>query len=207
MYRQPYGKSFRYTCGLYQQSHGEQCNHNHVDGPSAARFVLACVRQRLLSPSLLPKLKRRLRDLAGQVRCQNRGHEVKAGTQSALQQLREEIKLAERNLAFASNQESFKSIEGVIAELKERENALATEMQAAELRSNDGSDPDQQIEAALAFADRLSELASDGDNFALAQIQARPKKRRTVNQVCGGVVTLGTAASPIDLYSGPDKSQ
>jgi predicted nucleic acid-binding Zn-ribbon protein len=132
---------------------------------------------------------------------------VKAGTQSALQQLREEIKLAERNLAFASNQESFKSIGGVIAELKERENALATEMQAAELRSNDGSDPDQQIEAALAFADRLSELASDGDNFALAQIQARPKKRRTVNQICGGVVTLGTAASPIDLYSGPDKSQ
>jgi Recombinase len=29
MYRQPYGQTFRYTCGLYQQSHGQKCEHNH----------------------------------------------------------------------------------------------------------------------------------------------------------------------------------
>jgi hypothetical protein len=33
LYRQPYNGSFRYLCGLYQQSHGASCRHNHVDGP------------------------------------------------------------------------------------------------------------------------------------------------------------------------------
>jgi hypothetical protein len=64
MYRQPYGGAFRYTCGLYQQSHGAQCAHNHVDGPTAVRFVLGCLRQRVLTPRLLGKLERRLRELA-----------------------------------------------------------------------------------------------------------------------------------------------
>ncbi len=50
LYRQPYGERFRYLCGLYQQSHGAECSHNHVDGLTATRFVLSCVRQHALSP-------------------------------------------------------------------------------------------------------------------------------------------------------------
>jgi hypothetical protein len=61
MYRTPYNGSFRYTCGLYQQSHAAQCKHNHVDGAKAARFVLAAIRQRLLSPAMLARLEQRLR--------------------------------------------------------------------------------------------------------------------------------------------------
>ena len=49
MYRQPYNGSFRYACGLYQQSHGAACKHNTVDGVRATRFLLACVRQRVLA--------------------------------------------------------------------------------------------------------------------------------------------------------------
>jgi hypothetical protein len=41
MYRTSYGTSFRYTCGLYQQSHGQKCAHNHLDGPTAVRFLLS----------------------------------------------------------------------------------------------------------------------------------------------------------------------
>ena len=33
LYRQSYGKTFRYLCGLYQQSHGKKCAHNHINGP------------------------------------------------------------------------------------------------------------------------------------------------------------------------------
>jgi hypothetical protein len=216
MYRQPYGHSFRYTCGLYQQSHGEQCSHNHVDGPLAARFVLDCLRQRLLSPSLLPKLKSKLRELASQNRPQNRSHEATPRTQIALDKVRGEIKLAERNLALASNPDSFRAIETVIGELKQRETNLDAELKSTELRSDISANPSEEIEAALAFAERLSELASNGENFALAReafevanaklfVRFKPvcKKRRTVIQISGGVVTLGAAAPPIDLYNGP----
>ena len=61
LYRQPYQDSFRYLCGLYQQSHGAQCKHNHIDGILATRFVLGCVRQRLLAPALRAKLEQKLR--------------------------------------------------------------------------------------------------------------------------------------------------
>jgi hypothetical protein len=50
MYRAPQGGSFRSTCGLYVQSHGQKCAHNHLDGPIAVRFLLSCVRQRVLAP-------------------------------------------------------------------------------------------------------------------------------------------------------------
>ena len=50
MYRAPQGGSFRSTCGLYVQSHGQQCAHNHLDGPTAVRFLLSCIRQRVLAP-------------------------------------------------------------------------------------------------------------------------------------------------------------
>ena len=36
MYRAPHKDGFRYTCGLYQQSHGQKCEHNHLDGMMAS---------------------------------------------------------------------------------------------------------------------------------------------------------------------------
>ncbi len=51
MYRVSQGKTFRYGCGLYMQSHGKQCAHNKVDGQVATRFGLACIRQKLVSPT------------------------------------------------------------------------------------------------------------------------------------------------------------
>src|SRR5207302_35645 len=57
LYRQPYNGSFRYLCGLYQQSHGAECKHNLVAGPVATQFVLGCVRQRVLAPAFRSKLE------------------------------------------------------------------------------------------------------------------------------------------------------
>lgn len=61
MYRVPYQKTFRYTCGFYQQTHGQQCSHNHVDGPTATRLALAAIRQRLIAPSVRQQVETRLR--------------------------------------------------------------------------------------------------------------------------------------------------
>lgn len=64
MYRASAGKTYRYSCGLYMQSHGQQCAHNKVDGPMAARFGLSCIRQKLSIPAAQKKLRRRLKKLA-----------------------------------------------------------------------------------------------------------------------------------------------
>jgi hypothetical protein len=216
MYRQPYLKSFRYTCGRYQQSHGAQCDHNHIDGPLATRFVLTCLQQRLFSPSLLPKLKQKLGELADRDRRQNPINATKAATQSALEQVRGELKRAERNLAYAADEQNFRAVEAVIVELREREKALVANSKTAESRPVASSDAETDIGAALDFAKRLSELVSNGKDFALAteafalanaklfvKFKPIPKKRRTLNQIVGGVVTLGTAPPPIGLYEGP----
>jgi hypothetical protein len=209
MYRQPYLDSFRYTCGLYQQSHGQQCEHNHVDGPLAAKFMLSCLRQRLLAPSLYPKLKARLRELAADDRRQSQRNEASASNRTDLERVRRELKMSERNLALATSPENFQAIEAFIADLRKREKALAAEQAATEMRPETTSNEESEVEAALAFADRLAELVSDAENFALAdaklfvRFQPVQKKRRTLNQMTGGVVTLGAAPPPVALYEGP----
>ena len=64
LYRQPYNGSFRYLCGLYQQSHAAQCKHNLVGGPVATRFLLGCVRQKVLAPAFRSKLEAKIREIA-----------------------------------------------------------------------------------------------------------------------------------------------
>jgi hypothetical protein len=76
-------------------------------------------------------------------------------------------------------------------------------------------DEEVEVEAALQVLDRLAELATEGHNYALAKeafelanaklllrFQAVPKKRRTVNRIASGVVTLGAAPPPVALYEG-----
>jgi DNA invertase Pin-like site-specific DNA recombinase len=58
MYRTPYKPVFRYSCGAYMQS--QDCDHNHVDGPTATEFALSCLVQKVLPPRILAKLKTRL---------------------------------------------------------------------------------------------------------------------------------------------------
>ena len=104
MHRVPRGTSFDYKCGLYQQSHGQCCAHNHIDGLLATRFVLACLGQRLHSPAVFEKLKARLRQLAAEELQRVAPDRSTAASQAQLVQLRHELKLAERNLAFAENE-------------------------------------------------------------------------------------------------------
>jgi hypothetical protein len=215
MYRQPYGDSFRYTCGLYQQSHGQQCSHNHI-GPLATEFVLRCLRQRLLTPSVYAKLKSRLRELAAEELMKGNAVEVEDPWRDALEQVRREIKQAERNLAFATSQENFQAIEGIIGELRAREQSLAAEQMASKARIRSTLDEEAEVEAAIQVLDRLAELRQTVEGYAMAKeafglanaklflrFQPVRKKRRTVIRIAGGVVTLGAAPPPVTLYDGP----
>jgi Recombinase len=96
MYRQPNKDYFRYLCGLYQQSHGAKCKHNHVDGLLATRFLLGCVRHRLLAPGLRALLEQKLRAIAKREQARTRPDSLLAARQSALAAVQANRELVQR---------------------------------------------------------------------------------------------------------------
>ncbi len=168
MYRAPYGDSFRYKCSFYHQSHGKRCAHNHIDGLLATQFALSCLQQRLHSPETLKKLRGRLRQLAEADLRQVGSAENTAVIEEQLVHVRQEMKLAERNLAFAANEDQFRAVASVLEELKRREKPLAEEIAAKSHQVRIGTEIDAEINRAISFAKRLTELASKPEQLPLA---------------------------------------
>ena len=219
MYRVQQGKSFRYKCGLYQQSHGQRCNHNHVDGPTATQFVLSSIRQQLLSPSLLPKLESQLRKLAER----DEGDEAGRAALQEVNRIRSEIcqvtakiERTEENLALADGKDEYRAVSTVFKKLHAQKKLLANSLAVAEAESNRSVDSASGIAEATAAAEYLAELAASDDGLAsatelfqatdarlfLAFQQFRPGKR-ILNRLKRGVVVFGNAEDPIEKYSGP----
>lgn len=215
MYRVPSAGSYRYKCGCYQQSHGQECSHNHVDGPQAARFVLSCIRRRL-GGAFPDQLKQRLRNLAAQdavhAAATCRG---KLSTEAELNEIREELKTASRNLAMAKTSEQYEAVSAVFDDLKAREAELATQLCQWGERPSKQSDPEVEVEKALAVLSHLEDLMKPDHeqntrpildlvnarlflSFKSTQIQ-----KRLLNKLEMAVVTMGDAPPPVKLYSGP----
>jgi hypothetical protein len=216
MYRQPYGQSFRYLCGLYQQSHGARCKHHHVNGLMATIFLLGCVRQRVLSPSLRAELEKRLRALAERERIQACPDTILASKRAALAELQKNKDRAGKNLLLAENEAQYRIVAKGFEQLTEQVKALEAEVKGLEQLAGVRRDLDGEVEAALAVLDRLANLAEQAEDLTalgqlFQQINARlflrfaemQQKKRVVNQVAGGVVTFGATAPPVPLYEGP----
>ncbi|MDB6085820.1 MAG: Resolvase domain protein [Gammaproteobacteria bacterium] len=110
MYRGPYKQSFRYVCGLYGQSHGATCNHNTVDGPTAVRFVLSCIQQRVFSAGRWDELRRRVEGLArAEVRSTGPADALEA-KRSEARRLEKEGETIGRNMARAESDEQYRLI-------------------------------------------------------------------------------------------------
>lgn len=216
MYRNAYNGSYRYRCGLYQQTHGAECSHNHVDGPTAKRFVLSCVRQRLLSPTLMKRLEQRLTELAEHESAKQGSEQETARKSSALAKVRADMEKVSRNLALAENPDQYRAVAAVFEDLKQREALLTREL--AELQSSTGNDIDMasEVRKTLELAERLAELANRegaGDRaaelfrlsnarlfLAFSPVQLKKQVR---NRITGGVVTFGAASPPIQIHEGP----
>jgi len=218
MYREPYIKSFRYKCGLYQQSHGQKCAHNHVDGPTATAFVLSCLRQRLLSPTLLSKVEQRVTEIARSRVSSSRQTSPQLGDkQTQLARLAEDLEKISRNMALADSPDQFEMMASVFDEVKQRHVALKAEIAAAEKNENaDRIDIKSEIGAAMGMIDRLADLVSEPNGFEAAReifdltnvrlfLKFRPVqvKKRVLNKLTGGVVTFGSAPPPVSRYEGP----
>jgi hypothetical protein len=216
MYRQPHRDSFRYACGLYQQSHGARCRHNHVDGPAAACFLLQCVWQRVLAPGLRQRLEAKLRALAERERGDARPDAALADKRAALAEARRKLELAGQNLALAEGPDQRRAVAAVFDRLKGQEWALEAEVRQLEQAAGPPRSADAEVAAALAVLDRMAELAAEAEDLAAAGrlfsgLNARlffrfaeaRLGRRVVNKVAGGVVTFGDAPPPVALYEGP----
>lgn len=216
MYREPSSGSFRYKCGLYQQSHGQKCAHNHVGGPTATRFVLSCVRQLLLSPNRLHKVEQRIRALAAA----DSGHaqldqEIRQ-KRTALAQVEADRAKIEENLARAENDDQYQAIARVFSQTCAQQDRLTAEIAASEAESAAPKDADSEVTMAMEIIRQLTELAAQEGGLASAReifdlvnarmfLGFRPVrvKKRTFNKVSGGIVTFGEAPPPIEVYQGP----
>jgi hypothetical protein len=219
MYRVPKGKSFQYKCGLYQQSHGQTCNHNHVDGQAATQFVLSSIRQQLLSPSLLPKLEAKLHELAKR----DEGDDASKAAIREVNQIRvrisqteSQIERTQRNLALAEGENQFRAVSAVFEELVTQKQNLENDLKAAEINSSQEIDSDADISTAMKDAQFLTELASSDDGLAAAKelfqatdarlflsFQQVRQGKRELNRLKRGVVVFGNGEDPIEKYSGP----
>lgn len=215
LYRTPYNGSFRYCCGLYQQSHGAKCSHNTVDGPTATRFLLACVRQRLFAPAFRDKVQAKLKAIAAR-ECGTDGgvDRERMALEREFSEVRGQREQAAQNMAKAKTDAQFEAMSKVFDQLVAQEQKLAEQLRVAlpsVLR-----DPGAEVEAALSLLDRLSEVTNDGENLPevgrlFAGVNTRLFLRfgesnwgnRKVNKVIGGVVTFGATAPPVKLYEGP----
>ena len=216
MYRQPYQQSFRYLCGLYRRATGEHCHHNHVDGMLATRFVLGCIRQRLLTPGFRGKLEERLRKLADRDRHDDGMDQEIAKKQTALAELTRNRELVAQNLALAENEDKHRAIAKIFDQMAQEHRTLELQLQQAQQSAGKTPDLEADISAALADFDRLADLAADASNLgAIGELfqrlntrlflrfeEIQPNKRK-INKVAGGVVTFGTSPPPVSLYEGP----
>lgn len=216
MYRTPYLKSFRYTCGCYQQTHGAKCDFNHVDGPTATRFMLSCLRQRMLSPTLLSRMERRFRELAAKDQDDNDGEKATATVQAELARVQQELKAVSANMARARTEAQYDAISTAFEALKARETALIAKVAEQQTMVRVRGDTGAEVAKALEVVHRLSDLMSGsgcteiaGEAFRLANARLFLRfrqirtKNRPLNQLASGVAVFGAAPDPIEIYRGP----
>jgi hypothetical protein len=131
MYRVPRGNGFHYTCGLYQQSHGQRCNHNHSDGPTAARYALAALRQLLFAPVTRNLLEQKRKERCSALPEVNPVESGLEKTQIALKSVQAKLANATQNMVTAEP-EFVEDYKNVVRTLKAEAAKLAQEISQAE---------------------------------------------------------------------------
>ncbi|MBI1247517.1 hypothetical protein GC197_06670 [bacterium] len=215
MYRFPYNDAFRYKCALYQQSSGAECNHNQVDGMAAVRFALSCVKQRLLSPTLMPKLEQRLRQLAMDDQGNDKLAKEVSRKRSELDDARREKEEVGKNLARAKSDAQFEVISQEFENQEKRIQELQKELNRLEKQSASASTGSDDVEVTLELVRKLTKLADGPKSLKLVRqlfdlidvklflkFQKVQPKKRVINRLASGVLTFGSTPPPVEIYRG-----
>jgi len=217
MYRYQRRGRWCYTCGLYQNSEARCCDHNVIGGAAATRFVLACLRQRVLSAGAADKLRARLRQLAAGEVGGNPADDRRAGAEAELARVKRQLETAGRNMALAADDDEREAMRATYNGLKADRARLERELAQSSSSRAGAADPEREVAAALAGLDRLTELAdaADADVTAVGALFARvdvklylrfrreERGRQAKNVPAGGVLTFGSTPPPVPLYEGP----
>jgi hypothetical protein len=216
MYRYNRRQKFCYTCGLYQNSESQCCEHNTVDGLKVTQLVLGAVRQKLAASGTLEKLKVRLRQLACAEQGSDSRDELRRSLANCLAKTDAQLKVATRNMTLAPDDQVRSDMMVAYRELKAEQSRLKAEMANVPPPSK-ARDPEADVQAALEVLQLLFVQASDSkvDHGRLAELFDRMDARlylkfrvamngkRKLNVPAGGVLTFGTSPPPVPLYVGP----
>jgi hypothetical protein len=178
--------------------------------------LLPCLQQQLLSPTMLPKMEQRFRELASRVQDRQEADQAIAELRAKLAGVQMELKTITENMARAKTDAQYDAISVAFEQLMNQEGVLLEKIAEEQARSHKTGDAEQEITKAMDIVHRLADLAADASNLDLAGqafklsnaklfLRFRPTqvKKRLLNKVADGVVTFGAAAPPIQIYSGP----
>lgn len=143
-----------------------------------------------------------------------------AAKQQALADAQTSLATISRNMALAKTEEQLNAMAAVFEQYQQQRAILEAEVAALKVSTAAQMDAKAEVAAAMALARRLTDMASDPENFAalsevFKQVNARlflrftkvQKGKRSLNKLVSGVVTFGAAPPPITIYEGPTGRQ
>ena len=216
MYRHARRGRWGYQCGLYQNSQAKRCAHNVIEGEAATRFVLECLRQRVLTPTAMNKLRTRLEELADAEGAPDRPQRQREACTAELRVVERKLATVGQNLALAESLAQHRATATVFDELESEAVRLRGRLRDLEATSP-ARDPAREVEAAVAGLGRLHELAgASNDDLGAAgelfggvnarlflKFRAEARGEKTIQTPNGGVLTFGSTPPPGPLYDGP----
>jgi len=215
MYRHARRGRWGYQCGLYQNSQAKSCTHNVVAGEAATRFILACLRQRVLAPTAMVKLEARLREMAAAEVGDGADRRQAEADRSKLAALERTLATVGRNMALSETPEERAVTAKEFGKLQVEAARLRSQIQGHRPPEAQRA-PEREVEVAMAGLGRLEGLAdSEEDQASVGELfrsldvrlylrfRSAERGRRQINEVGGGVVTFGATPPPSPLYDGP----
>ena len=154
MYRHARRGRWGYQCDLYRNSQSKCCSHNVVGGEVATGFILACVRQRVLTPTALAKLEARLREIAAAETGDGAACKRAEADRSRLAAVERKHAIVGPNLALAETTEEHAATTMVFRELQAEAAKLRVQIQSHRPPEAVRS-PEREVEAAMASLDRF----------------------------------------------------
>ena len=219
MYRVARKDGYKYVCGLYQQSCASACEHNTVDGPDAVEFSLSCLQQvLLLRPDVIDRIKQKVTSAIQKANATSNRNQKLADLENEKSKLKSDLKKVTRNMALAGSDEQRLAMQSVFDELTSKSSEVDELILTLNRRisKNPSNDTFAQV---MRMVDDLPSLAHTSTGAPeLAALFSRVNlrlflrfrrvklKKRTVNRIAGGVVTIGDVPPPVDLYAGRTSS-
>jgi phage-related minor tail protein len=160
-------------------------------------------------------LKQKIRQRAAADESSGQRDQVLQRKKAELQATEDDAEQARQNLARARTDAQYEAVAATFEELTGRKESLRAEILDLEGRCVNRDNEDAEVEKALELVERLTELvgrlndyetvrelvdAANGRLFLRFE-QHQPKKR-ILNKLVSGVVTVGAAPPPIAIYEG-----